>query len=55
MKQQYKYMHKKSFTDGYKFKGYKAYKRTSSHPFDPQLIIIRLKRIQKKIIVDYVE
>ena len=48
-------MHKKSFTDGYRFKGYKAYKTTCPHPFDPQSIIIRLKRIQKKVIVDYVE
>jgi len=47
-------MQKRSFTDGYKFKGYKAFKTTIKHPNDPESIIIKLKRIQKKLTVFYV-
>lgn len=47
-------MQKRSFAEGYKFKGYKAYKTTVKHTVDPEAIIIKLKRIQKKQIVFYV-
>lgn len=41
-------MQKKSYTEGYTFKSYKAYKTTYRHPEDNESIIIILKRIQKK-------
>jgi len=47
-------MKKKKLTDGYIFKGYKAYQKGFNHPNDHQAIVIKLKRVLKKLTVLYV-
>jgi len=47
-------MKKKKLTDGYIFKGYKAYQKVFGHPYDSQAIVIKMKRVLKKLTVVYV-